>query len=171
MAECPFALINGNSFYCSCEQVFDPSLTRAPRSSCPTTTDAPLPARPRPKRYTSGWGTRWDSCRGIRRLAPHAPALPARDARAPLPVREPPVPPRKAERLTPQVVKLQVRIAVLNGYTALGILATEAVRQVRPAKGKCALQRLRATRPNGFGDGERRGEALFERLARRASGT
>ena len=34
-----------------------------------------------------------------------------------------------------QVAELQVRIAVLNGYTALGIPVTEAVGQVRPGNG------------------------------------
>jgi hypothetical protein len=35
-----------------------------------------------------------------------------------------------------QVAELQVRIAVLNGYTALGIRVTEAVGQVCPGKGE-----------------------------------
>lgn len=34
-----------------------------------------------------------------------------------------------------QVAKLQARIAVLNGCTALGIPVTEAVRYVCPGKG------------------------------------
>jgi hypothetical protein len=45
------------------------------------------------------------------------------------------------ERLTardfdPQVAEFQVRVAVLNGFTALGIPDTEAVGQVCPGKGK-----------------------------------
>ena len=35
-----------------------------------------------------------------------------------------------------EVAELQVRIAVLNGYTALGIPVTEAVGKVRPGKGE-----------------------------------
>ena len=35
-----------------------------------------------------------------------------------------------------QVAELQVRIAVLNGYTALGIPVTEAVGYVCPGKGE-----------------------------------
>lgn len=35
-----------------------------------------------------------------------------------------------------QVAELQVRIAVLNGYTALGIPGMEAVGYVRPEKGE-----------------------------------
>ena len=38
-----------------------------------------------------------------------------------------------------QVAELQVRIAVLNGYTALGIPVTETVGQVCPGKGEARL--------------------------------
>ena len=34
-----------------------------------------------------------------------------------------------------KVAEFQVRLAVLNGFTALGIPVTEAVGQVRPGKG------------------------------------
>lgn len=35
-----------------------------------------------------------------------------------------------------QIAELQIRIAVLNGYTALGIAVTKAAAYVRPGKGK-----------------------------------
>ena len=35
-----------------------------------------------------------------------------------------------------QVAELQIRAAVLNGYTALGIPITEPVGEVRPGKGE-----------------------------------
>lgn len=47
-----------------------------------------------------------------------------------------------------QVAELQVRIGVLNGYTALGIPVTEAVDQVRPDKREPRTSRVRATGPN-----------------------
>ena len=39
-----------------------------------------------------------------------------------------------------QVAELQVRIAVLNGCTALGIPVTVVIGEIRPGKGKIHLQ-------------------------------
>jgi hypothetical protein len=35
-----------------------------------------------------------------------------------------------------QVAEVQVRVAILNGYTALGIPVTKAVGSIRPGKGE-----------------------------------
>ncbi len=47
-----------------------------------------------------------------------------------------------------QVAELQVRAAVLHGYAALGIPATEPAGQVRPGKGETELQTFCATKPS-----------------------
>lgn len=103
MAERAFVLIDGNSFYCSSERVFVPSLTRRPEIVLSNNGASVVARTAEAKALHIGMGARWTSCRGIRRLAPYAPALPARAARA-LPVREPLVSPRKAERLAPRKV-------------------------------------------------------------------
>ncbi|KAA8607511.1 hypothetical protein AL035_19530 [Salipiger aestuarii] len=35
-----------------------------------------------------------------------------------------------------QIADIKVRIAVMNGYTALGVPVTQAVRSIRPGKGE-----------------------------------
>ena len=40
-----------------------------------------------------------------------------------------------ARDFEPQVAEFQIRVAVMNGFTALGIPVTEAVRWVCPGKG------------------------------------
>lgn len=47
-----------------------------------------------------------------------------------------------------QVAEVQIRIAVLNRYTALGIPVTEAVVKSVWGKGKLAFQPICATKPN-----------------------
>lgn len=49
-----------------------------------------------------------------------------------------------------QTVELQVRIAILNRFTALGIPVTEPVIQAARGKGKLSLQAFRATEPNAL---------------------
>ena len=46
-----------------------------------------------------------------------------------------------------QVVEFQLHVAVLNGFTALGIPVTETVGQVWPEKGKSACHPICATEP------------------------
>ena len=55
-----------------------------------------------------------------------------------------------------QVADLQVRIAVLNGYTALGIPVTEPVALARPRKGELRpAADLRSRAPDGCPENHR----------------
>jgi hypothetical protein len=59
-----FALVDGNSFYASCERVFRPTSSAAPSSCCPITMAAWWPVRPRPRRWAFRLSSpsRYSSC-------------------------------------------------------------------------------------------------------------
>ena len=54
-----------------------------------------------------------------------------------------------------QTAELQLRFAILNHFTALGIPVTEPVIQAARGKGTLSLQAVRATEPNGGDEGIR----------------